>query len=68
MDIPSLLIKLEKEYDAIKIKNNVKIDDIEVITEKIGSKFDDELMNSFNIYILLLKMAEKEEHIKDSLE
>ena len=67
LDFNFLLKKLGQEYneliERVKAKNSKPI----VVSSKLGKCFDNDLMEAFNVYILILTLADKSDDINNIL-
>jgi len=59
-----LLKILTRSYNHLKIRIGADSDDIDDINGKLGTNFDDELMDAFNIFLLLSALKEKNNKLK----
>lgn len=56
LDINHLLNFLDRSYKSLKKRLGTKSDDITDVSSCLGMKFDRELMDTFNIFLLLLNL------------
>lgn len=59
-----LLKILTRSYFHLKKRIDTRSDDIDHINSKLGINFDDELMDAFNIYLLLSNLKEVNPKLK----
>ena len=59
-----LLKILTRSYNHLKIRIGTESDDIDDINGMLGTNFDDELMDAFNIFLLLSALKEKNNKLK----
>ena len=68
LDMNQLLRILNRSYFSLKERINIRSDDIDDINSKLGTNFDDELMDAFNIFLLLLNLKEVNTKLKEQLD
>ena len=59
-----LLKILTRSYNHLKGRIGTDSDDIDDINDMLGTNFDDELMDAFNIFLLLSALKEKNNKLK----